>query len=209
MSATPKSLSFILVLQTLILGCGGNNSNVPNPPSPSMPAFSDDLTINGTETGQTIEFQGVKFETPPSSDNPNDTNISGNSVTFKWGGVSGQFKSGSLTIEGSWYGNIDRGDIVTLSADGAVRINGQVRNVTSPSTYSSGGIRFSFSGQHGNASFSNGEGEITDMFGRKCVIRQGTFFVDGKSFGSIGKGDEVTLSADGSVAVNGETRESQ
>ena len=210
MSATSKHLSFILVVQTLILGCGGDNSSsVPNPPSASMPAFSDDLTINGTETGQSIEFQGVKFETPSSSDNPNDTNISGNSVTFKWGGVSGQFKSGSLTIEGNWYGNIDRGDIVTLGADGAVRINGQVRNVTSPSDYSSGGIQFSFSGQHGNASFSNGEGEITDMFGRRCAIRDGVFLIDGKSFGNVGKGDQVQLSSDGSVSVNGEQRDAQ
>ncbi len=72
------------------------------------------------------------------------------------------------------------------------------------------GWKFSLSGQaDGNSHFSGDGGEFIDMYGRKCEIRQGVFYVEGKSFGSVKKGEEIKLTGDGGVSVNGEVRKPQ
>ena len=194
-AARPQASVLIVCWCALLAGCGRDGGQKTRSASPA-PSFSESLKIVGTSDGQALEFGGVRFETPSSSsENPNSISTRNSNLTFTAGGISGTFKGGILTVEGEPYGLIDRGDVVKLSKDGSVSVNGKIREKLILKTSTMNGIRFSHYGNlYKNFHLSSDDGTVV---------------IDGKSYGKLKKGDEFTQEIDGTILVNGEVRPPQ
>jgi hypothetical protein len=166
------------------------------PKQKPAPSYSEGLNIVGLANGQAIEYGGVRFETPPSSgENPNSISSGNGSISFRAGGISASLKGGVLTVEGDLYGQVNRGDLVKLSEDGTVSVNGQVRKKLTEQTSTISGVRFVHFGNLWNDfHYSSDDGSLV---------------IGGESYGTVKKGDEVRRQLDGMILVNGEVRSPQ